>query len=299
MFATVRSTGGVHRSRAAAALALHLAACGSPPGPPADAPDPVLEKLRAGEAPAELRSGGNPAWTAEIGLALAEDRPWKSDADAFAALGEEFREHRRGAPHAVTHGLVQQVVGQHVVALDAVSLPIEFGQVERGVAEDRRRLLDRQAVEPRRLGGVALDPLAGIIQLGHLVVGRRHVPVHQGGEPFDGLVVLPRIDHLLGAADAVPVISADGGLGTTVEPGGVPGRHASGIFPVGRLAGGDTSGEDGEQGGRGREPPRRVGGGGRDGLLHGGFLVERVDDLECHCWPRPRKASVWRCSSSR
>lgn len=74
------------RLAATAALALHLAACGSPPGPPADAPDPVLEKLRAGEAPAELRSGDNPAWTAEIGLALAEDRSWKSDADAFAAL---------------------------------------------------------------------------------------------------------------------------------------------------------------------------------------------------------------------
>ena len=72
--------------RFAAALALFFAACGSPPEPPADTPDPVLEKLRAGEAPAELRYDKNPNWTAEIGKALAEDRPWKSDADAFAAL---------------------------------------------------------------------------------------------------------------------------------------------------------------------------------------------------------------------
>src|SRR5262245_53061112 len=74
------------RHVAAAAFTLFVTACGSPPYHPADAPGPVLEKLRAGEAPAELRSGGNPAWTAEIGLALAEDRPWKSDADAFAAI---------------------------------------------------------------------------------------------------------------------------------------------------------------------------------------------------------------------
>lgn len=73
----------------AAAFLLLAAACGStsaPADPPADAPDPVLEKLRAGEAPGELRYDKNPLWTAEIGRALAEDRPWKSDTDAFAAI---------------------------------------------------------------------------------------------------------------------------------------------------------------------------------------------------------------------
>ena len=70
----------------AVALVPFFAACGSPPESPAAASDPVLDKLRAGEAPAELRYDKNPVWTAEIGKALAEDRPWKSDADAFAAI---------------------------------------------------------------------------------------------------------------------------------------------------------------------------------------------------------------------
>lgn len=69
-----------------AALTLLLAACGSPPDAPGDSADAVLDKLRGGEAPAELRYDKNPVWTAEIGTALAEDRPWKSPADAFAAI---------------------------------------------------------------------------------------------------------------------------------------------------------------------------------------------------------------------
>jgi hypothetical protein len=69
-----------------AALALLLAACGSPPEAPADNASAVLDKLRGGEAPAELRYDKKPEWTAEIGKALAEDRPWKSPADAFAAI---------------------------------------------------------------------------------------------------------------------------------------------------------------------------------------------------------------------
>ena len=87
------------------ALLLLLAACGAPPPPPA-ATDPVLEKLRAGEAPAELRYDKNPLWTAEIGKALAEDRAWKTDADAFAAL-VHF------ASHAGTDGLavVEKLLG--------------------------------------------------------------------------------------------------------------------------------------------------------------------------------------------
>jgi len=52
----------------------------------AGAPDPVLVRLRQGEAPESLRYDKNPIWTAEIGEALAADRPWKSDADALAAI---------------------------------------------------------------------------------------------------------------------------------------------------------------------------------------------------------------------
>ena len=70
----------------AAALLVLASACGSPPEAPANSPDAGLEKLRGGEAPAELRYDKHPEWTAEIGKALAEDRPWKSDADAFAAI---------------------------------------------------------------------------------------------------------------------------------------------------------------------------------------------------------------------
>lgn len=75
------------RFLAPTALILVLAACGSPPEPlPAEPSDPVVDKLRAGEAPAELRYDKNPVWTVEIGKALAEDRRWKSDTDAFAAI---------------------------------------------------------------------------------------------------------------------------------------------------------------------------------------------------------------------
>ena len=82
------------RQLPAVALLLVLAACGSPPQATPEAPpeapassaEAVLEKLRAGEAPNALRYDKNPLWTAEISAALAEDRPWKSDADAFAAI---------------------------------------------------------------------------------------------------------------------------------------------------------------------------------------------------------------------
>src|SRR5262245_1108611 len=71
-------------------IALVLAAaCSAPPnpqGPAGGTPDEVTLKLRSGEAPAALKYDKNPAWLAEIGKALTEDRPWKSDADAFAAI---------------------------------------------------------------------------------------------------------------------------------------------------------------------------------------------------------------------
>jgi hypothetical protein len=73
----------------APALLLIAAACGSTPDPQetsAEAPDAVVMKLRDGEAPATLKNDKNPAWLVEIGKALTEDRPWKSDADAFGAL---------------------------------------------------------------------------------------------------------------------------------------------------------------------------------------------------------------------
>src|SRR6185503_5492746 len=83
-------TGAPMRHLPATALLVLAAACGSPPETPPDAPakspDAVLEKLRGGEAPADLRYDKHPEWTAEIGKALAEDRAWKSDADAFAAI---------------------------------------------------------------------------------------------------------------------------------------------------------------------------------------------------------------------
>jgi hypothetical protein len=68
---------------------LFFAACGTPAHrqeTPAEAPDPVLVKLRDGESPDTLRYDKNPVWLAEIGKALAEDRAWKTDADAFAAI---------------------------------------------------------------------------------------------------------------------------------------------------------------------------------------------------------------------
>lgn len=70
-------------------LLLLVAACGSPADrqeTPEEAPDPVLVKLRDGESPDTLRYDKNPAWLAEIGKSLIEDRPWKTDADAFAAI---------------------------------------------------------------------------------------------------------------------------------------------------------------------------------------------------------------------
>jgi hypothetical protein len=75
-----------------ALLLLVLSACGTRPddGPrentPTDAPDPVLVSLRDGVAPDTLRYDTRPAWLAEIAQALAEDRPWKSEADSFAVL---------------------------------------------------------------------------------------------------------------------------------------------------------------------------------------------------------------------
>ena len=77
------------RHLTATALLVFAAACGSPPAAPEapkTSPEAVLEKLRGGEAPAELRYDKHPEWTAEIGKALAEDRAWKSDADHFAAI---------------------------------------------------------------------------------------------------------------------------------------------------------------------------------------------------------------------
>jgi len=70
------------RLRGSAVLLL-VGACASPPDPAAD---PVLDRLRAGEAPRELQYDKNPVWTAEIAEALRENRPWKSDRDAFAAI---------------------------------------------------------------------------------------------------------------------------------------------------------------------------------------------------------------------
>jgi hypothetical protein len=93
---------------AAAAVLLVMAACGSGPdsaAQPADAPDPVVENLREGEAPAALRSEKNPAWVAEIGRALAEDRAWKSDADALAAV-VHFAEHAGPDELPVIEGLL-------------------------------------------------------------------------------------------------------------------------------------------------------------------------------------------------
>jgi hypothetical protein len=75
--------------RLAPALLLLLAACGGPPEAqerPVEAPDSVLVKLRGGEASDTLRNDTRPEWLAEIAAALAEDRPWKTDADAFAVL---------------------------------------------------------------------------------------------------------------------------------------------------------------------------------------------------------------------
>jgi hypothetical protein len=63
----------------AGVLMLLAAGCAAPP-------DPVLARLRQGEAPESLRYDKNPVWTAEIGEALAADRAWKSDTDAFAAI---------------------------------------------------------------------------------------------------------------------------------------------------------------------------------------------------------------------
>jgi hypothetical protein len=69
---------------------LVLASCGGDAEPhqetAADASDPVVVKLREGEAPDTLRNDKNPAWLAEIGRALEEDREWRTDADAFAAI---------------------------------------------------------------------------------------------------------------------------------------------------------------------------------------------------------------------
>ena len=82
------------RTWPSAALLMVLSACGSPPEPPPAVPstappadvEAVLAKLRAGEAPPELRYDKNPVWTAEIGAALSEDRPWKSPEDALLAV---------------------------------------------------------------------------------------------------------------------------------------------------------------------------------------------------------------------
>jgi hypothetical protein len=65
------------------AVLLLIGACAAPPD---SGSDPVLDRLRAGEAPRELQYDRNPVWTAEIGEALKENRLWKSDRDALSVI---------------------------------------------------------------------------------------------------------------------------------------------------------------------------------------------------------------------
>ena len=142
----------------APALLLIAAACGSTPDPQettAEAPDAVVLKLRDGEAPATLKNDKNPAWLVEIGKALTEDRPWKSDGDAFGAV-LHFATHAGPAELPVIEALLsdpkpaQKMRGLLILRLSSTP--------------ETRELLERRAADvldpsSRDVAGVALGAM--------------------------------------------------------------------------------------------------------------------------------------------
>lgn len=110
------------------AIAVLVAGCASAPQEP---PDPLLEKLKAGEAPEELTDATHPALVDEADRALREGRAWKSADDRARAvrffLKRATRKHTDGLFLLFEKGAPPDALG----AVFALAAMLEEGDLPR------------------------------------------------------------------------------------------------------------------------------------------------------------------------